>query len=318
MSDEFVEIAGNGADVLRDAPLVVVQDGDKTLGSVRQVVQCLKGNAVGQCGVADDGHHVFIAAAPVTRGANSERSRKSGARMSGAVAVMLALGTHRKAAQAPRAADRAKAVPPVGQQFVHIDLMAYVPDKFVLRRVEDVMQRDGQLDHAQIRAEVAAIPGQALDEFQANLFRQLLKLLQCQFLDLRRRAHHFKISAHKKSWSDGKMECCNVRTLDCKQILISAQNSRRRAEASVSSRRRRSFRVVEASLQRRPIYPGRFWPGACLPHTLSAAFPKAALRIPSPRRWPPASSTPLQRGGSRLWRGCRAPRFLEHLAQRKN
>src|SRR5260370_24467748 len=190
MSDEFAEVAGDGVDVPRDAPFVVVEDGDKSLGSVRQVVQGLKGNAVGQCGVADDGHYVFIAAATVTRRANSERSRKSGARMSGAVAVMLALGAHRKAAQAPRAADGAKAVPPVGQQFVHIDLMAYVPDKFVLRRLESVMERDGQLDHAQIRAEMAAIPGQAFDEFQANLLRQLLELLQCQFLDLRERDDH--------------------------------------------------------------------------------------------------------------------------------
>ena len=45
---------------------------------------------------------------------------------------------------------------PAGQDLVRIGLVADVPDDAVVRRVEDVVQRDRQLDRAEVRRQVAA------------------------------------------------------------------------------------------------------------------------------------------------------------------
>ena len=53
-------------------------------------------------------------------------------------------------------AQRADAVAAPGQDLVRVGLVADVPDQPVARRVEDVVQRDRQLDHAEPGAEMAA------------------------------------------------------------------------------------------------------------------------------------------------------------------
>jgi len=66
----------------------------------------------------------------------------------------------------------------IGKNLVDINLVAHVPDKFVLRRVENAMQRDGQLHHSEIRAEMPATFGQPGDQLASNLPGQFLKLRQ--------------------------------------------------------------------------------------------------------------------------------------------
>ena len=51
---------------------------------------------------------------------------------------------------------RADAVAPAGEDLVRIGLVADIPDQPVARRVEDVVQRDRQLDDAEPGAEMAA------------------------------------------------------------------------------------------------------------------------------------------------------------------
>ena len=53
-------------------------------------------------------------------------------------------------------AQRADAVAAAGQDLVRIGLVADIPDQPVVRRVEDVVQRDRQLDDAEAGAEMAA------------------------------------------------------------------------------------------------------------------------------------------------------------------
>ena len=88
----------------------------------------------------------------VARRRHAERGGKRRARVARAVAIVLAFRAQRKAVQAVRGADGVEPVFAAGQQLVDIDLMADVPDKFVLGRVENRVQRDGQFDHAEIRA----------------------------------------------------------------------------------------------------------------------------------------------------------------------
>ncbi len=60
---------------------------------------------------------------------------------------------------------------------MHIALVAGVEEDLVLRRVEDPVQGDGQLDHAEVGPEVSAGLGDGVDEERPDLFGELLQLL---------------------------------------------------------------------------------------------------------------------------------------------
>ena len=201
IGDELVEVAGNRADVLGDAPFVVVEDADESLRRVADVVHRLEGNAVGQRRVAENADDVFVRAAFVARRRHAQRGGKRRARVARAVAIVLAFGAQREAVQAVRLADGAEAVLAAGQKLVDVDLMAHVPDKFVLGRVENAVQRDGQLHHAEVRAEVAAVLGEAGDQFLPDFAGEFLQLRQRQFFDVLRAVHHVEVSAHNCCWS---------------------------------------------------------------------------------------------------------------------
>src|SRR5262249_2121206 len=61
------------------------------------------------------------------------------------------------------------------------------PDDRVPRRVEDAVQREGQLHDTEVRRQVAAGLGDVLDEELANLGRQLGQLLLVESLQIRGR-----------------------------------------------------------------------------------------------------------------------------------
>ena len=97
--------------------------------------------------------------------------------MAGAERVVLALGALAEARQAAGLAQRADAVAAAGQDLVRIGLMTDIPDQPVGRRVEHVMQRDGELDHAEAGAEMAAGHGHRGDQLLSQLFGELLQLV---------------------------------------------------------------------------------------------------------------------------------------------
>ena len=72
--------------------------------------------------------------------------------------------------------QRADAVAAAGEDLVRIGLMADVPDDAVARRVEQVVQRDGQLDHAEAGAEMAAGDGDRVDRLGAQFVGDLPEL----------------------------------------------------------------------------------------------------------------------------------------------
>ena len=93
--------------------------------------------------------------------------------MRGAERVVFALGALGEAGQPVLLAQRADAVAAAGQDLVRIGLVADVPDQPVVRRVEDVVQRDGQLDDAEPGAQMAAGVRDGVDQLSAQLVRQL-------------------------------------------------------------------------------------------------------------------------------------------------
>ncbi len=67
--------------------------------------------------------------------------------------------------------DCVDAVAAAGEDLVRIALVADVPYEAIGRRVEEIMQGDGQLDHAKARAEVTATACDLFDQVFAQLAR---------------------------------------------------------------------------------------------------------------------------------------------------
>ena len=104
--------------------------------------------------------------------------------MTRAVAVMFAFGAQQKSVQALVLPHRVDAIEPAGEHFVDVTLMADVEDELIPRRIEDAMQRDGQLNDAEIWPEMSAGLRENLDEGFAHLLRELWKVLFVQRLDV--------------------------------------------------------------------------------------------------------------------------------------
>src|ERR1035438_2172224 len=81
-----------------------------------------------------------------------------------AVTIVFALRAQCKPAKAPRAANRGKAAFAPGQELVHINLVADIPEEFVFGRGKDAMQRQRQLHDAEVGSKMPAVLGQDGDE----------------------------------------------------------------------------------------------------------------------------------------------------------
>ena len=152
VGDDAVEVAGDGAHVAIDGPLIVVEYHDHALGLLGDVVERFEGDAVGEGGVAGDGDHVLMAAGKVAGHGHAQRGRQRGACVAGAVAIVLALGAQHEAVEAAGLADGLKAIEAAGEDFVDVGLVADVEEDFVFRRIENRVQSDSELDDAEVRA----------------------------------------------------------------------------------------------------------------------------------------------------------------------
>ncbi len=92
--------------------------------------------------------------------------------MSGAERVVLALAALEKPRDAVFLAQGFHPSVAPGQQLVRIALVADVPHDLVARRVERVVQRDGQLDDAEPGADVASGARADVDQARANVVGQ--------------------------------------------------------------------------------------------------------------------------------------------------
>ena len=60
---------------------------------------------------------------------------------------------------------------------MRIALVADIPDELVLRGIEDVMDRHGQFDHPEARAEMPAAGAHRVDHLAAQFIGQLAQLV---------------------------------------------------------------------------------------------------------------------------------------------
>ena len=96
--------------------------------------------------------------------------------MAGAERVVLALGARRIAGDAAQAAQRVEVLEAPGEQLVRVGLVADVPDDLVARRVEHAVERERQLDHAEVGRQVAGAARHGLDDDVAHLGGELVEL----------------------------------------------------------------------------------------------------------------------------------------------
>ena len=102
---------------------------------------------------------------------------------------------------AAQLAQRGHALAPAGQDLVRIGLVAHVPHQPVVRRVEHVVQRDRELDRAQVGAQVAAGARHAVEHEGAHFVGQLLELRRGQLAQVRRVVDRWKSGASGAMWA---------------------------------------------------------------------------------------------------------------------
>ncbi len=166
------EIRGDGADVRRDRHLVVVQDDDEIRTHLAGVVERLVREAAGKRAVAEHGDDRFVASRMIARFRHAQRRRNARACMTGTEAVVLGLAAHREARQTAALANRRKAIAPPGQNLMHVALMADVPNDPVGGQVQHLVQRERQLDDAQIGSKMAPVLRADRNEHVSNLLRE--------------------------------------------------------------------------------------------------------------------------------------------------
>src|SRR3546814_9965886 len=96
--------------------------------------------------------------------------------MADAEAVVFAFGAQAERRKTAESADHFELGAAPSEDFVWVSLMADIPDDAVVRRVETHMQRQRQLDGAEIGGEVTADTPQRLDQITAHFNGQRRQL----------------------------------------------------------------------------------------------------------------------------------------------
>ena len=167
---DALEVDGQAADRRGvGAAVVVDHDDDGPLRVVGDVVQRLPRHPAGQGAVADHRDRVAVPdALDLERPGDAVGPGQGGGGVGVLDDVVLGLRAAGVAGQ-PALAPEHGEVLAAGEQLVHVGLVAGVEDDPVARGVEDPVQGDGQLDHAEVGAQVPAGGGHGADQVLADL-----------------------------------------------------------------------------------------------------------------------------------------------------
>ena len=157
---------------------VVVDDDDNAVVRRRERVERLPRHAAGEGAVADHGNRVAIRlAAQRAAASDSCRPRQRGRRVGVLDDVVLALRARGVTGEAAPRSERGE-VAAAREQLVDVCLVAGVEDDGVVRRLEDPVQRNGELHDAKVWAEVPARARDRVDEVVADLAGKFVALRQ--------------------------------------------------------------------------------------------------------------------------------------------
>ena len=108
----------------------------------------------------------------------------------GIVLALVRIGERRQTFELPIGM---KTIPTTGENLMGICLMTHIPNQFVFRGVENIMQRHGQLDSTKRGTQMARILTQRIDDELAQLRTNSRQFLHFQFLQVRRRINPIDI-----------------------------------------------------------------------------------------------------------------------------
>ena len=162
------------------AAVVVDHDDQRQVLGRGDVVQRLPGHAAGQRSVADEGHRGARPALQADRLGQPVGVREGGGGVRVRHPVVLGLRRARVAGQAVALPQRGEPVLPAGEDLVHVALVAGVEDHRIARRLEHPVQRDGELDHAEVRSQMTTGLADLGDQEVPDLGTELSQLLRRQ------------------------------------------------------------------------------------------------------------------------------------------
>ena len=163
------QVSAHRAHRRRDGHVVVVEDHDQPAVQRAGVIEPLIGHPAGQRAVPDYRDDPVLPALEIAADRETQPGRHRSRRVRGAERVVFALRPFGEAGQAAALANRTDAIAPAGEDLVRVALVPDVPDQDVLGRVEQVMDRDRELDHAEPGAEMPAGGGNGIDHFRPQL-----------------------------------------------------------------------------------------------------------------------------------------------------
>ena len=173
---EARQISRQGAGWRRNRHIIVVKNDDEARMHRASIVHRFIGHAGGHRTIADDGDDV----GPLARQRVGHRHAKPGGNRSGrmrrAERIVFAFGAFGEAGQAATPAQGSDPVAPAGEYLMGIGLVADVPNYPVIRRIENIMQGNRELDHAQSRAEMTARYGDRVDRLSAQFVGDLSEI----------------------------------------------------------------------------------------------------------------------------------------------
>ncbi|MDT4849924.1 hypothetical protein FQZ97_840620 [compost metagenome] len=116
--------------------------------------------------------------------------------MRGAEMVVLGFGAAWKSGNTAELTQGGHALAPARQVLVGVTLVAHVPHDAVARGVEHVVQRDRQLDGAEVGGEVAARAGHAVDDEGPQFIRKARQLRDAELAQRMGRIDGFEQGMH--------------------------------------------------------------------------------------------------------------------------
>ena len=146
--------------ILRDGHIVVVDEDNQVAVQLCHIVERFERFAAAERSVTDDSNHVAVLALEVAAlGQTAGQTDRSGGVTDGEM-VVLALVRAAVAGNVVVVLLVEKSVLAAGQHLVRVGLVGNIEYKLILRGLEYIVQCDGCLYHAEIRAEMAAVTAQ--------------------------------------------------------------------------------------------------------------------------------------------------------------
>ena len=201
---QLVEIGRDRPHGRGDREAVVVEDHQDPPAGGADVVERLEGDAAGERAVPDDADDLALPAQVLVGDRAAERGGQPGPDVAEVEGVGLALGLPGETREAAELADRVESVLAARQDLVGVGLVAAVPDDQVLEDVEDVVQGEGQVDHAEVAPEVPPALEDDVEDDPANLLRQGGEVLRRDLLDVVGTGDSIEESAHVRFSSFGR------------------------------------------------------------------------------------------------------------------